>query len=234
MENSNTFTTSRGITVTCLSIATLLDKLDSQFTPPQPPTYEVPTATGAKEIHAHSHRIEKVPELDAEGKETGKFIEREETTLETDEDRAVWADYLRRRRDNAAAHQRAISRLILLRGIDFAMPTDDTWVRTQELVGMTVPEDPLERRLHYAETEIVGNAQDMEELVVRTFLQSGVDEEVVRQMEKSFRRSLGRSRRNAAERSDGAPAAEQERVEPVAAVRASGNGSEGGALAERV
>lgn len=227
----NTFTTSRGITVTCLPIGTLLDKVNAQFAlAPLPPTYQVETGGGAVETHAHFHRWVEEEEKDEDG--TRRTVKVEQTSLETAEDRLAWAEYLQRLREHTAAHHRAVARLTLLHGIDFEMPADDAWVRKQELIGLHVPEDPLERRLHYAETEIVANTDDMMQIQLRVFAQSGIDEEVVRQIEATFRRAVGRTRGNAAGRSE--PAADERGLEPVTTVRVGGDGSEGAAVAEPV
>jgi hypothetical protein len=165
---SQTVTTSRGVTVTCLPIQSLLDKLNAQYKPPEPPSYEVKTATGAVERHAH-----------------------DATTLETDEDRAAWQAYLQARADAQTAQSLALTRLVLLRGISVDMPTDEQWVKEQEWLGLQVPDDPFERKLHYIETEVIAGVADIEAIMLGVMRESGVPEELLAQMDATFRHQVG-------------------------------------------
>lgn len=166
---SETVKTTRGVTVTCLPIQTLLDKLNGQFKLPEPPTYEVKTAMGAVERHAH-----------------------DETTLDTDADRTAWAEYQKQTAAAQAAHNLALTRLVLLRGIAVDIPADDAWAKEQQWLGITVPVEPIERKLHYIETEVISGIADIEAIMVGVMRASGVPEDLLAQMEASFRRSLGK------------------------------------------
>lgn len=161
------FTTSRGIALEFLSIPVLLEKLHSQHPMPAPPTYTVETATGVKEVHTH-----------------------DETTLETAEDKAAWAEY----QDNLKAAQaklnESLMRVVLLRGLKVDIPANG-WVKEQEYMGITVPDDPTERRMHYLQTEALATREDYEAAVAGVMGASGVPEEVIRQAEDTFRGKVG-------------------------------------------
>lgn len=165
---SKSFTTSRGITIEFLPIPTLLEKLQAQHPMPAPPTYAVKTATGVTETHSH-----------------------DETTLDTDEDKAAWADYQGRLRAATAKFNEALMRLVMLRGIKVELPPSDAWVQEQEYIGLSVPEEPHERKIYWLETEVLADADDYIRAVEGVMQASGVPEEVIRQAEDSFLGSLG-------------------------------------------
>lgn len=81
------------------------------------------------------------------------------------------------------AHQRdyniRLGRLILLRGLQVALPTDDAWEREQELIGMEIPTDPLLRRLHWLETELTATQEDSMQLIVGVLTASASTPEMV-------------------------------------------------------
>lgn len=170
---SKTFTTSRGVEVSFLSIAPLLEKVRASHPIPEPPTYEVKTAAGPVERHAH-----------------------DETTLETDADKAAWAAYVKERDAAQDGYNRAVMRTVLLRGLTYTMPEGDAWVKEQEFIGIAVPTDPLARRLHWLETEALGSVDDYIHLMTGVMEASGVSQEVLTQVEGTFR---GNVERNAAE-----------------------------------
>lgn len=179
LEQSNgdaprTFTTSRGYTVRFRNIAYLLNKLATPKI--DPPTYEVKTKTGVTEIHAH-----------------------DETTLKTDEERAAWKEYLARHNAAWRKYDLDFTRLILMHGVIVDMPADDTWVKQQEFTGIAVPTDPLERRWHWLETELVAGGADVNAIIIGVLAESEVSEEVLASMADSFRHPLGQ---NAAHGSD--------------------------------
>lgn len=166
---SKSFTTSRGIVLECLPIPTLLEKLQAQHPLPEPPTYEVKTATGIVEKHVH-----------------------DETTLETDAEKAAWADYQLRRAAAERELQAALMRIILVRGIKVDLPESDGWIKEQEYIGLSVPSDPFQRRLYYLETEALVSQSDYEGLVLAVMAASGISEEALAQVEATFRHPVER------------------------------------------
>ena len=188
------FTTSRGIELQFKPVPQMLiDRVRLAHKLPDPPTYEIKSITGAVEKHFH-----------------------DETTLETDEDRAAWSAYIAERDAALVEANRAFMRLVFLRGVECEMPSDDTWAREQRLMGIDVPTDALEKRLHYLETEVVATAQDADAIVRGVLEASGVPQEALAQAEDTFRHS---PQRDAVEPADG----QAEQVDDDAEVRASGD-----------
>ena len=188
------FITSRGIELAFKPIPQMLiDRVQRTHKLPDPPTYEVKSVTGVTETHYH-----------------------DETTLETDDDRAAWAAYIAARDAELVEANRAFMRLVFLRGVECAMPGDDTWEREQALMGIDVPIDAIEKRLHYLETEVVATVQDADVIVRGVLEASGVPQEALAQAEDTFRHS---PRRDAIEQTGG----QAEQVDDDAAIRASGD-----------
>lgn len=166
----NTFTTSRGIVLEFLPIPALLEKLQAQHKLPEPPTYEVKTATGVIEHHTH-----------------------DETTLETDADKAAWAEYQKNLQEATARLNLGLMRLVMLRGVKVEMPEGEAWIAEQQFIGLTVPDDPLERKMYWLETEALASANDYAQMLAGVMAASGLSEEVVAQAEATFRGALGQN-----------------------------------------
>lgn len=172
------YTTERGVTVNAVPIPLLLDAIRKAHPEPELPTYTEHLAGGAER---------EIP------------ITREVAAAWEENDPATWAEYADTWADYLArydAWQEDISektwRAVRLKSIRVELPTDDTWIREQESLGLTVPTDPMERRLHYIRTEAIGTVRDILKL---TAIANGADmsEEALSLAEDSFRRDLARS-----------------------------------------
>ncbi len=172
----NEYITSRGIRVRFLGIATLINarQVASATEEPKPPTYTLKNMMGGEEIHYH-----------------------DETTLQTDEDKAAYADYKKKQTEWGTKQQREFMRLAMLRGIEFEYPKTDDWKKQQKFLGIKVPENtednPFAEKLHYIETEVLGGFQDYAALVTGVIRASGVPEELLVQYEESFRGFMAKS-----------------------------------------
>lgn len=174
---SDTYTTERGHVIRFRGIAALLDKLQAAHKMPEPPTYEVSTATGIKESHPLDEKSANTPE------------EKEQLTQYQIKLAAAQLEYYR-----------ANVRLNLMYGVEVEMPQDDLWVKRQEFFGMKVPSEPLEREMYWRETELYGSAQDLHNILLGVSRASGTDEETLAAMAESFRRSLGQRNGNETKR----------------------------------
>lgn len=178
-----TFKTSRGVEIEFLPIPTLLEKLQAQHRMPEPPTYEVKAATGAVELYPHDETT----------------LEEKDNPEATAKNLKAWADYQAQLKAATEAFNLALIRLVMLRGIRVEMPEPNGWVKEQEYIGITVPDDPLERKIHWLETEALANEADYMAVVSGVMEASGVPEEVVSQAEATFRGKVGS---NGTERSE--------------------------------
>ena len=116
------------------------DILSAKYVVPDPPTYEVENVAGDIELHP----------LD-------------ETSLETDEDRADWEAY---QKELAAANEK-YSELVVQTYVKFGTnylefsPPNNDWADLQEEYGLKVPTEPKERQMYYFCTEILSSDSDL-------------------------------------------------------------------------
>lgn len=170
MSENETYTTERGYTITFKGISGLLDKVRLAHKDPEQPMYEVKTAAGLVEYHPLDEKSAETPE------EKARLAEYQIKVAETD-----FARYL------------AMCQCVLLHSVVVEMPQDDSWIKVQEAIKIKVPTDPIERRLHWLETELYGSQQDFENIFLGAMRASGTDEEILSQMADSFRHPLGKS-----------------------------------------
>jgi hypothetical protein len=134
------------------------------------PTYSKKTATGAVQTFPH-----------------------DETTLETDDDRKVWRDYVAARNGADAEYAKMWAKSIIVNGIAPAAPEDlEVWKRKQAFIGKPLPDDPLELHFEWVMSEVVGSPSDFDAISIRIMEISGVPEELVRDTEASFRGQVER------------------------------------------
>lgn len=168
-EGNNAYTTSRGVTIGLLPIPFLLDQARASVKFPEPPIYEIVNVAG--DIEKHSH---------------------DETTLETEEDKAQWTAYVEAKDKAEVKLRENMLRAMLTKGVVIEMPKDDEWVKDQEWCGVQVPAEPRERRMHYILTEVIGRPDDLSNIMIGIGRISGVAEEALATAEDSFRAALGR------------------------------------------
>lgn len=173
-----TYKTTRGIEIEITSVPMMLiDKINAAHKDPEPPTYAI-------ELPLYK---------DATGQPKLEYHPLDDQTAETDEEKAALADWKKRKAEAETERNRAFMRVVMLRGIKVQMPTDDAWITEQRLMGLDVPDDPTERRLHFIETEVFGGRADYEEITRLVMIESGVDMEAVRQASELFRGDMARA-----------------------------------------
>lgn len=166
------FVTSRGVEIEFIGVPPrLLEKLQAQHPMPEPPFYEVKAATGTIEKHPHDETTLDVPN-DPEATATNH---------------AAWAAYRQELEKAEADFNVASMRLVMLRGISFHYPEDESWVKDQEYIGVKVPSDPTERRMHWLETEALGTKADYEKMLEGVSRASGMPEEAIAEAAANFR-----------------------------------------------
>ena len=125
-----------------------------------PPTYTYQTAGGGSIVAEHN-----------------------ETTLETEEDKARWKVYQDNRNNLDAEKADLQMRMWLTLGLDIDESIKDpAWEQTQAFFGVVIPTNPIEKRLHFVKTEVLKSPYDIGEFIrVETKLaqQGAVSEEEV-------------------------------------------------------
>ena len=135
------------------------------------PTYKAITASGAVEEHPH-----------------------DETTLQTDEDRAAWAAYTAARQALNREINERTTRVLLLEGMVCGEPPAE-WLAKQKRYGLDVPEDPDDRKLAYIETEILRTTDDIMQAAMRiqALSMTGIVEIDIEAAEAAFRGLVSRA-----------------------------------------
>jgi len=141
--------------------------------PITPPTYEVSTIAGTVETHVH-----------------------DESSLQTEEDKEKWAAYQDALARMSKEKSDLSTRFLLLNGVQFELPDNDTWIKRQESFGFVVPDDPTDRLLHYMMTELFKTVADVTNVTIKivSLTYDGIDPELLRAAEESFRGSLSGKR----------------------------------------
>lgn len=94
-----------------------------------------------------------------------------------------------------AKNAKALTDLMFYEGVDVEPPDKDSdWQKKSERFGIKVPDDPIDRKLHYIYTELLVGPDDIEALYSQIMSISQVSEEVIAKMRDSFR---ARKKRNA-------------------------------------
>jgi len=153
-NNQNIHETRKGVAVRlCLFSPVLQDKVRQSVQFPEVPIYIAKTAGGGKEEHPYTADM-----------------------VETDDEKAMWAEYQAARLAANLLLYDHLGRLALIRGTEIDIP-DDGWDTEQESLGIEVPTDPTERKIHYIETEAVESNQDYSELILAILAYQGIQQE---------------------------------------------------------
>jgi len=144
---SRVYTTSAGIEIAIKPISTrTLDDLALQYAEIEkvrPPTYTVKILDG----------------------DATEEIEHDETTLNTDEDRAAWTDYVTRLNAAVVAFNEFSAKTIITFGID-GEPAENGWEKDFEFCGISVPKGAAERKVFYYQRVVLTDPLD-EQLITR-------------------------------------------------------------------
>jgi len=162
------FTTSAGIEVPIKTIhARTLDDLALQWEEVEgikPPTYTVQIADG----------------------EDKEELEHDETTIQTDEEKADWAAYVERLNTAIGDFNEYSLRVIVTFGIDME-PPGDGWEDDFEFCGISVPTEDRERKVFYFRRAILTAPLDEQLITRRINLVSRLSGEALERADALFR-----------------------------------------------
>lgn len=140
--------------------------LNAKWPEPTEPTYEVETAAGDTEVHRHT-----------------------EKSLVTDEDKVAWDAYQSEKQAWDAEFGRRFLRGLQIECIEFA--EKEGWEEKQKFLGFAIPTDnPFERRLHYIQSEIIGDEDDVLMCFMAPMELAGMEDEQLAAAENLFRTSI--------------------------------------------
>jgi hypothetical protein len=102
-----------------------------------------------------------------------------------------WNAYSKLVQMNEARFTQKWIELLIWEGIDLEVPDKDSeWQKTSEYFGLTVPDNPIERKLFYVYNEFLGTTDDLGELVAQISIVSQIDEDAVAKLRDSFRHGV--------------------------------------------
>jgi hypothetical protein len=183
-------TTSSGYKVKVIGIPqTLIDTIQASKKYPPVPTYLAPTVTdpAARLPHEHFTSIEEVFNPDTEKHEKKEVLH---STLTTDEDKKVWAEYKAACAAEDARVATNIFKAVLLTGIEAMGQPPEGWEAMQKYLGITLPEDPLDKKLYWLNTEVMRNKVDIDLVMTELLRTTGVSEEQLGKVMGSFRNPM--------------------------------------------
>lgn len=109
----------------------------------------------------------------------GEDFPHDETTLETDEDKAAWAKY----QEILAKHSEYVGtktmRFVLFYGVDMNPDDDPEWQERQKYWDIEIPDGPIDRKIHYIQSEFIFSQSDIEQIMYRIAKMSGVRQEAI-------------------------------------------------------
>lgn len=166
-----TFSSFRGIAIPVKPVSQFkMNTLNDSRRVVPVPTYEVENVAGEKQIFPLDEKI-------AENK--GRLEE--------------WKTYLTEKKVADEWNAKKYLEFMVWEGVEVEVPDkDSTWQKDCEHFGMTVPEDPIERKLFYVYNEFFGTKEDMQNLVIEIMTISQVDEEAVAKLRDTFRSGVQR------------------------------------------
>ena len=176
MSEKNKFTNSAGRTFPIIGLSPIeierirkssYDKFSAAGRRLTPPTYDAITADGTKQTFEHT-----------------------ELTVETDEDRAALADYLKTKDELEIDSNTKLSRAAML-SVDVDPITDSRWVARMKILDIKIPDEEFEKLTLYVETQVLKSVEDIAGLMTAVLYAGGtVDEEGMAAAESSFRLAL--------------------------------------------
>jgi len=174
-------TTSRGVEIECLPIADAIEAQEENARAgiewPEVPTRTITDVAGS----------EMVKPL------TEEYVEK--SGQATEEQVEAWDEYRIALAGAEATFRERFNegrvRLIAAKGVRWDAKLEETWIEEAEWMGMAVPEDPRERKLYFFRFEVMGNIGDLYTILFGIYRASGYDEEVLDEMEASFRTDMG-------------------------------------------
>lgn len=166
------FETSKGAKIKLLGVSPMLiQKTQTAGTLPPVPTREMATAFGEAQKD----------ELSAED-------------LQTDEEKRQWREYEAARDAVLEKRQQNFFRAVFSKGTEVDETEIEDWKREQvEDWGWDVPENRLDVKVEYIQTELITTPEELIELVLAVLEKSNLPEEAMAEARATFRSTLRQS-----------------------------------------
>ena len=169
---TNEYTSSRGITAIFKPLPPLMremigDQMEKDgFDRGSPPTYEVETFGGDFETYVH----------DLESIKGDALAE------------AAWLEYQETQKAWEIEYNQRLFKLCIIKCMDVKGVEEPEWIEEQEALGFDIPENRVERKVHYVRTEWIGNNEDYLTIITKPFELSISQSEIQAAAERMFRK----------------------------------------------
>lgn len=169
------FTTSAGVEIPLNAIPPMQGQMVEQaarkkaaelFGEPVKPTYTIPTDDGGEEIHEHD----------------------EETIKDNPAAQRAWDEWQTCLSKTSEYVNTKLLDFVLLTGTDALLPEDESWIETQQFLGIEVPEQSMARRAHYIKTEVLRTVNDINGIQSAITAISGINQEALAAARATFQR----------------------------------------------
>lgn len=99
-----------------------------------------------------------------------------------------WEEYLTKKKTSLTNYSKLFMEFVIWEGVDCEIPDlQSDWEKTNKRFGIKTPTEIVARKIFYIQNELLGTPDDIGELVSVIFTNSGISEEVVDKLKKSFR-----------------------------------------------
>jgi hypothetical protein len=165
-ERSRQYVTSSGLEVTLRGLPPLVpQRIDSSIEYPSKPTYDVTTASGDVETYEHDVK-----------------------SLESDEDKQAWDDYLEGMNDAETELTEKLLYAVLLECVEMGEYKEEfaSWKKRQKLMGIVLSEDEDENKFYFMQTEVFHDQDDIGEILTIVMNLTGVSMEELAEVRDTF------------------------------------------------
>jgi len=165
-KNSDIFVNSRGMKIKLRPLPPYLVQIATEsIVRPEIPTYSIKTESGDIETHQHDEKS---------------------ISQSNDEEKLKWAEYIEETKKVNVKISTLMIDIVLMEGIDAQIENEQRWIKRQQLMGITVPEDPEEKLLMYKKTCIISTPEDIAEITRKVMSLTGVSTEDIEKLKDSF------------------------------------------------
>lgn len=104
-----------------------------------------------------------------------------------------WEAYQAAHAKQEADYAKKFLELMIWDGTEVCVPdVESDWQKSSDYFGITIPVNPIERKLFFVYNELLGTPEDIGELIAEIFSVSKIDEEAVQNLRDSFRAGIQR------------------------------------------
>jgi hypothetical protein len=109
---------------------------------------------------------------------------------ETEEEKAAWQEYVNKRDELLSKRQNNFIKALFAKGVEVALPDLEGWRVEQEYWDIKIPNNPIDLKVEYIQTECVGSVDDIISIITGVLELTGIPKEEMADVESMFRNSV--------------------------------------------